>query len=61
MRIICVDDEPLAMEYTVGQCRLLPRADEVKGFTSAQEALDYGLIDHIYTTRKEIEDALKAN
>ena len=40
MRIICVDDEPLAMEYTVGQCRLLPRADEVKGFTSAQEALD---------------------
>ena len=28
---------------------------------SAQEALDYGLIDHIYTTRKEIEDALKAN
>ena len=40
MRIICVDDEPLAMEYTVGQCRLLPQADEVKGFTSAKEALD---------------------
>ena len=40
MRIICVDDEPLAVEYTVGQCRQLPQAGEVKGFTSAQEALD---------------------
>lgn len=40
MRIICVDDEPLAVEYTVGQCRQLLQAGEVKGFTSAQEALD---------------------
>ena len=40
MRIICVDDEPLAVEYTAGQCRLLPDAGEVKGFTSAREALD---------------------
>ena len=40
MRIICVDDEPLAVEYTVGQCRLLSQVSEVKGFTSAQEALD---------------------
>ena len=44
MRIICVDDEPLAAEYTVGQCRLLPGADEVQGFTSAQEALNDLLI-----------------
>ena len=27
MRIICVDDEPLAMEYTVGQCRRSHPAD----------------------------------
>ena len=45
MRIICVDDEPLAAEYTVGQCRLLPEAGEVMGFTNAKEALN-DLIDH---------------
>ena len=41
MRIICVDDEPLAAEYTVRQCRLLPNVSDVKGFTSAAEALEY--------------------
>lgn len=41
MRIICVDDEPLAVEYTVKQCRQLPQTDEVTGFTDAQTALDF--------------------
>ena len=45
MRVICVDDEPLAVEYTVGQCARLPEIDEVKGFTEAQSALDW-LRDH---------------
>ena len=40
MRIICVDDEPLAVEYTVEQCRLLQGVDEVNGFTSAVDALN---------------------
>ena len=41
MRIICVDDEPLAVEYTIGQCRLLPNVSDVKGFTNAAGALNY--------------------
>ena len=41
MKVICVDDEPLAVEYTVNQCVQLPQIDEVKGFTSAGEALAY--------------------
>ena len=45
MRVICVDDEPLAVEYTVGQCAQLPEIDEAKGFTEAQSALDW-LRDH---------------
>ena len=45
MRVICVDDEPLAVEYTLGQCALLPEIDEAKGFTEAQSALDW-LRDH---------------
>ena len=45
MRAICVDDEPLAVEYTLGQCALLPEIDEAKGFTEAQSALDW-LRDH---------------
>ena len=40
MRIICVDDEPLAVEYTVEQCKLLQGAGEVKGFTSAADVLN---------------------
>ncbi len=45
MKAICVDDEPLAVEYTVGQCALLPEIDEAKGFTDAHSALDW-LRDH---------------
>lgn len=45
MKAICVDDEPLATEYTLGQCALLPEINEVKGFTEAQSALDW-LRDH---------------
>ena len=45
MKVICVDDEPLAVEYTLGQCALLPGIDEAKGFTEAQSALDW-LRDH---------------
>ena len=45
MTVLCVDDEPLAVEYTLGQCALLPEIDEVKGFTDAQYALDW-LRDH---------------
>ena len=41
MRVICVDDEPLAVEYTLGQCALLPEISEAKGFTQAQSALDW--------------------
>ena len=37
MRAICVDDEPLAVEYTVGQCALLPEIGEAKGFTDARQ------------------------
>ena len=45
MRIICVDDEPLAVEYTVEQCKLLEGVREVKGFTDAFNALN-DLKDH---------------
>ena len=41
MRAICVDDEPLAMRYTLSQCELLPEIDEAEGFTEAQPALDW--------------------
>ena len=41
MKAICVDDEPLAVEYILGQCASLPEIDEVKGFTQAQSALDW--------------------
>ena len=41
MRAICVDDEPLAVEYTIGQCAQLPEIDEAKGFTDARLALDW--------------------
>ena len=41
MKAICVDDEPLAVDYTLSQCALLPEIDEAKGFTEAQSALDW--------------------
>ena len=39
MTVICVDDEPLAVEYTVNQCALIPGIDKAEGFTDAQSAL----------------------
>ena len=41
MKVICVDDEPLAVDYTLGQCAKLPDIDEAKGFTDAWLALDW--------------------
>lgn len=41
MKVICVDDEPLAVEYTLSQCEHLPEIDEAIGFTEAQSALDW--------------------
>lgn len=45
MRAICVDDEPLAVEYTLGQCAHLPEISEAKGFTDARAALNW-LLGH---------------
>ena len=41
MRAICVDDEKLLMEDTVFQLNELPQIEEAKGFTSAEEALEW--------------------
>lgn len=41
MNVICVDDEPQAVEYTVGLCVRLPRIREVKGFADALLSLDW--------------------
>ena len=41
MRVICIDDERLLMEDTVAMCRELPGIDEVNGFTSALDALEW--------------------
>ena len=41
MKAICVDDEPLAAEYTTAQCLHLPEIEEAKGFTDAKLALDW--------------------
>ena len=35
MNVICVDDEPLAVEYTLKQCGQLPEIDRAEGFTDA--------------------------
>ena len=45
MKIICVDDEPRAVKYTLSQCEQLPEISEAQGFTDAWEALDW-LRDH---------------
>ena len=45
MKVICVDDELYAVEYTVRQCRQLPQVEEAQGFTRPREALDW-LKDH---------------
>ena len=41
MKTICVDDEPLAVEYTLRQCSRLPEIEEAKGFTDSLLALEY--------------------
>ena len=41
MKLICVDDEPLAVEYTLKQCVQLTEISEAKGFTETQAALDW--------------------
>lgn len=41
MRVICVDDERLILERTVGLCRELPGMEEVTGFTRPREALEW--------------------
>ena len=45
MKVICVDDEPLAVEYTLMQCGQLQEISQAQGFTDAREALDW-LRDH---------------
>ena len=39
MKAICVDDEPMTLDYTVEQCRELEVIDEVRGFTRVRDAL----------------------
>ncbi len=41
MNVICVDDEPLAVEYTLSQCARLNEINEARGFTDAKQALDW--------------------
>lgn len=45
MKVICVDDEPLAVEYALKLCEQLPEISEAQGFTAPREALDW-LRDH---------------
>lgn len=45
MRAICVDDEPLVLALAVAKCQKLELFDQVLGFQSSQEALDY-MKDH---------------
>ena len=41
MKLICVDDVAHVMQYTASLCQTLPHIDDVRGFTSALEALDW--------------------
>ena len=41
MRIICVDDDSLALENAISSCRNLMQEPEVVGFSSGKEALQY--------------------
>ena len=41
MKIICVDDEPLALQYALAQCRLIPEVEQADGFTSGKQALEW--------------------
>lgn len=41
MKILCVDDEPLAVEYITSVCRKLSEDISVSGFTRVNEALEW--------------------
>ncbi len=41
MKVICVDDVQLAVDYTVEQCKQLKGISEVNGFTRAMDALSW--------------------
>lgn len=41
MRIVCIDDEPLAVEDTIAICKGLSDDISVTGFTEPKEALEY--------------------
>ena len=41
MRVICVDDERILMEDTVGMCLEVPGVTEARGFVSGKEALEW--------------------
>ncbi len=41
MNAICIDDEELIMKLTVSMCKEMPLIDEVHGFTSIGDALDF--------------------
>ena len=41
MRVICVDDERLVLQYTLSLCNELSQIDETVGFSNADEALNY--------------------
>ena len=41
MRMICVDDEKLVLQYTLSLCDELPQIDETVGFSDPDDALKY--------------------
>ena len=41
LKIICVDDETLVLDFTMSLCRDLEQNPEVEGFESAKDALNY--------------------
>ncbi|MBR3015813.1 MAG: response regulator [Clostridia bacterium] len=41
MRIICVDDEHLALQDVLVQCRSIPEVEQADGFTSGEQALEW--------------------
>ena len=45
MKIICVDDERLALEDVLVQCRSIPEVEQADGFASGEQALEW-LTDH---------------
>ena len=40
MRIICVDDEHLALQDVLVQCRSIPEVEQADGFASGKQALE---------------------